>query len=249
MINKQYLDFIDRENIFSDKEEIAKVETFLSFERNNGEKIAENELFVRHVLELPLKKATGSKKICFCLMNPSKADMQNSDDTVNIVLKFVEKLMIEANSQFKDIGAVVVVNLFPTYETRSTFLGTVIKGLQKTNKLDHLLFINQTEIMKQVKNSEWIILGWGNCPENLSANLHKTETNKILAALYKVQKESSIYIFEDKKNKGLTIKKHPRHPRRLHTDTSKISEIKIKKNNKQGNNKIATYEIKLKNKG
>lgn len=177
-------------------------------------------------------------------MNPSKADKQNSDDTVNIVLKFVEKLMNEVNSQFKNIGEVVVVNLFPTYETRSTFLGTVIEGLQKTNKLDHLLCSNQTEIMKEAKNSEWIILGWGNCPENLCVNLHKCETNKILATLYKVQKGSSIYVFEDKKNEGLTRKKQPRHPRRLHTDTSIISEIKIKKN-KQGNDKIATYEIEF----
>ncbi|WP_339276820.1 DUF1643 domain-containing protein [Paenibacillus sp. FSL W8-0426] len=244
MTNKQYPNFIDRENIFSDKEKIAKVETFLSFEKNKSEKIAENELFIRKVLKLPLKKATGSKKICFCLMNPSKADKQNSDDTVNIVLKFVEKLMNEVNSQFKNIGEVVVVNLFPTYETRSTFLGTVIEGLQKTNKLDHLLCSNQTEIMKEAKNSEWIILGWGNCPENLCVNLHKCETNKILATLYKVQKGSSIYVFEDKKNEGLTRKKQPRHPRRLHTDTSIISEIKIKKN-KQGNDKIATYEIEF----
>ncbi|PAF30893.1 hypothetical protein [Paenibacillus sp. 7516] len=65
MTNKQYPDFIDRENIFSDKEEIAKVETFLSSEKNKSEKIAENELFVRQVLKLPLKKATGSKKFVF----------------------------------------------------------------------------------------------------------------------------------------------------------------------------------------
>lgn len=53
MTNKQYPNFIDRENIFSDKEKIAKVETFLSFEKNKSEKIAENELFIRKVLKLP----------------------------------------------------------------------------------------------------------------------------------------------------------------------------------------------------
>ena len=102
--------------------------------------------FYRYLLSIPLKNS-GCKSVLVILKNPSKADKEQSDHTINNVLKFCRK----------DYKKVYIVNLFPCYSTNP-------KGVKK--------FISSAHFAPQMKNNintlkavlaevDEVIFAWG----------------------------------------------------------------------------------------
>ncbi|MEK4434579.1 DUF1643 domain-containing protein [Paenibacillus sp. FSL K6-2862] len=244
MIKIKYPISVDLKNIRLNKKEIAKVKTCISFDDLKIDKTIESTLFTREYLEIPILNG-GSKRICFCLMNPSKADTECSDKTVNIVINFVnEKRKEEA---FEDIGTIVIVNLFPFYETVSSFLGAIINyfGEDQDKDLEVMLEKNQQVILERLSSSDWIVLGWGDCPDNFKKVIYDSEIKEVLKEASKMK---NVYIFEDENNKGITIKKQPRHPNRLQLNSLKLVEVEISEVEIQNKSRRPekSYEIEVK---
>lgn len=226
MIKIKYPTSIDVDNIRANKKEIAKVNTCISFNGFEKDEIIESTLFTREYLEIPIING-GSKTICFCLMNPSKADFESSDKTVNTIINLVNEKREET---FKDIGTIIIVNLFPFYETVSSFLGVIINyfGEDQDKKLKKMLANNRQVIQERMSSSDKIVLGWGDCPNNFKKVIYESEIKEVLK---KASKKKNIYIFEDKNNTGLTLNNQPRHPNRLQTNSLELVKVKINKAN------------------
>ncbi|MFC3748718.1 DUF1643 domain-containing protein [Paenibacillus sp. GCM10012306] len=178
---------------------------------NMGKYKLQNGIRVRHNLVLSLSEKTNGEVLSFILMNPSLADTLQSDDTVNSMLIFVDRL-IKEDARFEKVHEVVVLNLFPFYEPSSKSLGEVIK---KVNGIAQLLNTNQRHIRKQLKKSHYVVLGWGNVPPKISAVIHKDETKKILEGIKKLRHIKGVFSMESRKKTGLTKKGQPRHPKYL----------------------------------
>ena len=88
------------------------------------------------------------------MMNPSKANQNCSDQTVNKVLNFFKD-----NSKIP-ISKVIILNLFPYYENDSKKLVNRIKSIN-SNELQE----NIDVFTKHISESDFIVLAWGNVPK------------------------------------------------------------------------------------
>lgn len=178
---------------------------------NKGKYIMQNGIRVRHNLICSLAEKINGEVLSFCLMNPSVADTSQSDDTVNKMLVFVDRL-IKEDVRFEKVHEVVILNLFPFYEPSSKSLGAVMK---KVNGISQVLNMNQHHIGKYLKKSHYVVLGWGDVPPKISAVIHKFEREKILGRINKLSNINGVYSMESRKKIGLTKKGQPRHPKYL----------------------------------
>lgn len=109
----------------------------------------------RYVLEIKLKKEVRNrnKRYLVILKNPSKAgftDKMESDKTVNQVCSY----LFGNKTKPKNIGVVVIANLFPFYETDSKKLKNIKEKL-----------VDETNIKclnEQIEIADKIIFAWGN---------------------------------------------------------------------------------------
>ncbi|MFP8965215.1 DUF1643 domain-containing protein [Pokkaliibacter sp. CJK22405] len=97
----------------------------------------------RYSLRIPFKRE-GTEVALVVMMNPSKADRDNSDRTVNNVLKRIYKECVS-------VKEVVIVNLYPIYETYSSKL-----ALHEEQG-----GINISKIYSLIPEANFALLGWG----------------------------------------------------------------------------------------
>lgn len=125
------------------KEYVKKDEIAIDVTESEGNKF-------RFSMKIPFDRG-GNKVALVVMMNPSKADSDNSDPTVNNVLTRIY-------NECPDVAAVVITNLYPLYETYSSSLA--LHEQQST--------INLQKIHETLAFVDFALLGWGK-PQNTTA--------------------------------------------------------------------------------
>lgn len=163
---------------------------------------------VRTLLSINLKN-DSNKVATFIMMNPSLANHNISDKTVNKVIKFA---FIKGKGK---IGIVNMVNLFPFYETNSSNLQTIINRVKNnvTLNFDGIISNNNNIIFKNIKLSKWVILAWGNPSVNIDSLIHDKQCSSILNYISSVRSTIS-YVIKTQYYNILTKDGYPRHPSR-----------------------------------
>ncbi|PEE97789.1 hypothetical protein CON21_26290 [Bacillus thuringiensis] len=102
-----------------------------------------NSIQARYLLSIDLKNDSNNTAT-FVMMNPSRADYNSSDITVNKVVKFT---VIQGKGKIEIIN---IVNLFPFYETDSSILQTTINQV-KTKPIVKFkqIMLSNTRIIKK----------------------------------------------------------------------------------------------------
>ncbi|WDQ30455.1 DUF1643 domain-containing protein [Paenibacillus marchantiae] len=181
-----------------------------------------NQIDARYSLTIPINK-NYENIMTYIMMNPSKADKNQSDTTVNTVLNFAAKKLQ------KKIGKVIVVNLFCLYEPNSTKLKSLLSGISDCER-EYSSKKNKTSIDEAIFNSNYIILAWGNVPKGIAAANHNKEVSYVYECIKKHKKLKSVYILKSEKHKNiLTVAKRPRHPGRMKIEKYvKCSQLSLK---------------------
>lgn len=186
------------------------------------------EVEARYSLKVTLDNS-HDKTLTYIMMNPSIADMFQSDQTVNRVIAFAAS---EAN-KLKEIGKVNIVNLFGLYETRSPSLQLTIDQLSPTPSYIDYFIKNRNSIQESVSTSDYIVLAWGDVPPGMKAKFHAVEVNYVYDCIINHNKGDSTYILNtlNKNHKTiLTNSKRPRHPNRIKFDTYVPCTLSMKRN-------------------
>ncbi|WP_144459272.1 DUF1643 domain-containing protein [Bacillus pumilus] len=172
-----------------------------------------NDLKKRHLLNVSTVKLRPVK-YTFLLMNPSDADVEFSDSTVNKVIK---------DSCNDNVDQVDIVNILPFYETDSTKIENLLNKLEKSEILN-LLNENYKTIVKSiettVESEGKIICGWGNMPSNLSERNENIYTNNLKRIKEILKKYPNMTYCYGTNNDG-----SPTHP--LYVDYKNLREFSI----------------------
>ncbi|MGF1672884.1 MAG: DUF1643 domain-containing protein [Rivularia sp. (in: cyanobacteria)] len=131
-------------------------------------------------------------QVTFVMLNPSTADAQQDDRTLNRCIKF---------AQSWDYGSLEVVNLFAYRATKRDVL---------CNVSDPIGLKNDNYIKLAIKNTNLIIVAWGTGKYPKIQNRNK----EVLSLIYSSQQP--LYCL------GTTIDGNPRHPVRIATNTQRI---------------------------
>lgn len=101
----------------------------------------------RYMLEVEHEKRKGNKTVCVIMQNPSVADEQKADRSV----QFIEKLVFQKDYQeFSQAGKLIVVNQFAYIQTKD-FHGS-----------DQLVGPHNDEYIREaIENSDIILIAWG----------------------------------------------------------------------------------------
>lgn len=157
---------------------------------------------VRTLLNITTNRNNEKSVLCI-MMNPSKADEDQSDNSVNKVIKY-----------FRDsYGFINIVNLFPFYETESPKLSELINKIKKEPEFNKIIKTNLCKIKTEINRAEKIVLAWGDPANDEITQMHYSISREIFS--YIADKEN-IYVFDTRKlDTTLTKKGNPRHPIRL----------------------------------
>lgn len=139
----------------------------------------------RTYLDIELKNHNTNNTASIILMNPSSADLTQSDDTVNTVIDYFYT---------KNYTSITILNLFPIYEPTSTNLYkslSKLRSISSPNSLHDIISQNLNTIKANI-NSNIIVLAWGNCPQNFNATLFY---NTVYKVLYLLKNHEKIYSF------------------------------------------------------
>ncbi|MEK5398429.1 DUF1643 domain-containing protein [Paenibacillus sp. FSL K6-2859] len=169
------------------------------------------------------------KMLTYIMMNPSIADLIQSDQTLNRVIAFAAS---EANKP-KEIGKVNIVNLFGLYETKSPSLQSIIDQLTPIPGYVDYLNKNRNSIEVGISTSDYIVLAWGDVPPGMKAKFHAVEVNYVYDCIMNNNKGDSLYILNtlnQNHKTTLTKSKRPRHPNRINFDTYVPCTLSKKRN-------------------
>jgi len=101
----------------------------------------------RYRLTIELPSIKNEKTICVIMQNPSDANSEVADKSV----QFLEKLIFEKNyKELNEIGKIIIVNLY-AFVQKKGFMGA------KEYIGDH----NDREIKKAFKTSDIVLIAWG----------------------------------------------------------------------------------------
>ena len=159
--------------------------------------------YYRNLLKFENNHQSNNQNTVVIMMNPSAADANYSDDTVNKVIHALSSI-----SQ-----RIYILNLFPFYEPDSKKLGNLV---QKKNN-SQINNQNEVAISKAIKNADRIIFAWGDVPKGLSAKLHNERVKAVIKIIEMQNKGNLLYVFNygrEKFLKFISKKKRPLHPSR-----------------------------------
>ncbi|MED4971298.1 DUF1643 domain-containing protein [Parageobacillus toebii] len=167
-----------------------------------------NNIQARYLLSIELKN-DSNEIATFVMMNPSRADYNTSDVTVNKVIKFA---FIKGKGR---IGIINIVNLFPFYETNSNVLQSIINRVRSNPNLNfkQIMARNNHIIKKAFQTSDYIIFAWGNPSKNIDKQLHLNQCS-IISSYVKTLNPSRTYVIKTHHKEILTKGGYPRHPSR-----------------------------------
>lgn len=175
-----------------------------------------NYIYKRTYLNIKLQHNNNNKnnKASIILMNPSSADCNESDNTVNQLTDYFN------NNQFSEI---TILNLFPIYDPYSSKLyNTLLSLINLTSPytLQEILNNNLNTISQYTSNSSHIVLAWGDCPLK-NTNITNSSTfnstlyyNTIYNILNLLRNKQNLYCFTYTNYSKLSEYGNPYHPSR-----------------------------------
>lgn len=161
-----------------------------------------NKVDMRTSLSIPLKRGIAS---CI-LMNPSAADEDESDGTINFVTQYIY-------TNIPEIHRIRFYNLYPFYESNSSLIYPLIQTLTQS-EYDTAMNANRIEIKQSLKSTTHLFLGYGKCSgdKNDKTRYYDIETVKLLNMIERYYM-NDIYVFETSQSNNILIKdEYPRHP-------------------------------------
>lgn len=155
----------------------------------------------RYKLDIELKNGDNEKAVHLMMINPSKANEEISDNTLNRIIKYVS--LNNAAGILQDIGKIIITNLYVVCETYPEKVDEYIsvqsldfvKGIDSDGKYN-----NDTIIEMANKEAQLIIIAWGKG--------YIFDYDKRIQEIFSLMKNKEIYQMED-----LTQEGYPRHPR------------------------------------
>jgi len=134
--------------------------------------VPENNMYkkYRFSLSMQFKSKRNKKRALIIMKNPSEADKEKSDHTINNVLKFCEK----------HYGQVCIMNLFPNYSTDPKGVKSFINSSEYNLYMEQNLTVLNTMILQ----ADDIIIAWGG---NSIGN--KTEYDKAIKSVLRIIRE------------------------------------------------------------
>ncbi|MEH2290335.1 DUF1643 domain-containing protein [Nostoc sp.] len=146
---------------------------------------------------------TTLPQVTFVMLNPSKADENQYDPTLNKCIKF---------AHYWDYGSLEVVNLF-------AYIATNPNQLTQPQVDDPVGLENNSYIQSATKRAHLIIVAWGANDYLQKKRDRETEVLSIISG------QKTLYCLELTKKEyplGLTKKKFPRHPLYVKDSTKPI---------------------------
>lgn len=170
----------------------------------------------KELLDIQLLGEARNQVVTVILMNPSKANEQEADKTVEKLIQY-----FHANPLVRTIK---LVYLFPMYDPNSNKLHHQLDDIityRSRKEMKKLIKHNHRVIETAIQASDEVVLGWGNSPEDFPATTYHAQVVRVLKLLRK-NDEVSTYIFHMLNNKAkaqtitgdrlLTKAKNPVHP-------------------------------------
>lgn len=146
----------------------------------------------RFSLSIPFRSQSNKRRALVILKNPSEADKDKSDHTINNVLKFCKKRY----------GHVYIMNLFPNYSTDPKGVKVFISSDEFRTSMEKNICVLNTMIPK----ADDIIIAWGG---NSIGN--KTEYDKAIKAVLNAIGEEKRIPLAVKIKSSLLKRKYPWH--------------------------------------
>ena len=160
---------------------------------------------VRYVLGIETETQIDNSIVCI-MMNPSKANLSESDCSVNKVVNFLQQ----------DYKKISICILFPFYKTDSSQLDDLLKGFKEIHteeKFNQIMDKNLAVIEKIIKNNNKVVFAWGDSPKGFNKEIYSCYTSKVIELANKNSKR--MYIFKTNRRAGeITKLGFPRHPSR-----------------------------------
>jgi len=163
---------------------------------------------IRYVLNIPFQNVNEGISVMVIMMNPSKADLQESDPTVDKLINFFFNKIIRGRA----VKEIRVCNVFPVYASNTKDAFIKIRQLHNTGILERLQNYNEKKIDMVLEEADLLVLGWGKPTEgNIPYLYYYKEVYKILSLIF--NSEIDTYVFEvGDANSLLTKSGDPRHP-------------------------------------
>jgi len=155
----------------------------------------------RYRLDIELKNGDNEKAVHLMMINPSKANEEISDNTLNRIIKYVS--LNNAAGVLQDIGKNIITNLYVVCETYPEKVDEYIsvKSLDFVKGIDSDGNYNNNTIIEMAnKEAQLIIIAWGKG--------YIFDYDKRIQEIISLMKNKVIYQMED-----LTQEGYPRHPR------------------------------------
>ena len=175
------------------------------------------DIYIREKLDILLKTVEYNNRLLVIMMNPSIADDKTSDRTINKIIDYFNNNKCSINNilGFKYIS---IVNLFSICCQNSKELNSFFIQISENgnDKLTKIVSDNRDVIRNKINESNYVVLGWGNSPDNFYETCFHTEVLNVISLLKELKKDD-IYIFHIKNNRQptkniLTNRKNPVHP-------------------------------------
>jgi hypothetical protein len=155
----------------------------------------------RYRLDIELKNGDNEKAVHLMMINPSKANEETSDNTINRIIKYVS--LNNSAGVLQDIGKIIITNLYVVCETYPEKVDEYIsvqsldfvKGIDIDGKYN-----NNTIIEMANKEAQFIIIAWG------KGDIFGYDNR--IQEIFCLIKDKELYHMED-----LTQEGYPRHPR------------------------------------
>lgn len=132
----------------------------------------------RYFIRIPFFR-DGSDVVLVVMMNPSKANSEESDQTVN-------KVLTRIYNECKNVGIVVITNLYPLYETYSASL--VLYKQQSE--------INLQKIEETLYSVDFALLGWGKPHNTTAKKLKEIKYYEYACKVVKMRQTKNIKAFK-----------------------------------------------------
>lgn len=112
---------------------------------------------VRYSLTIPFLDRKEGLSVGIILMNPSKANKNISDSTINKLIKFFYDYQVNK----RPIKDITVCNILPIYASNTKSTMKKIRDLHSANILDKVQNCNEDKLKLKMENKSLIVLAWG----------------------------------------------------------------------------------------
>lgn len=146
----------------------------------------------RYYLGVPFKSNEKNTKALVILKNPSKANQNQSDHTINNVLKFCEQ----------HYGYVHIMNLFPYYSTDPDGVNDFIHSNEYARCMDK----NINVLKEKITIAGEIIIAWGG-----NSIKNKCEYDKVINSVLEIIKKNKRATLAVRIKSSSVIRKYPWH--------------------------------------